>query len=49
MRITYLKLGPGRESGLVPLGWGSYPRHDGVKVEWFRRIVANLVSEARPV
>jgi len=49
MRITYLKLGPGRESGLVPIGWGSYPRHDGLTLQAFRKVVANLVNQARPL
>ena len=48
MRITYLKLTPGRDAKVVPLGWGLYPHH-GVTPEAFRRILSNLISQARPV
>ena len=48
MRITYLKISPGRDAKVVPVGWGMYPRH-GVTPEAFRKIVANLVTAARPL
>ena len=50
MRITYLKLTPEHGSALIPIGWGNNVLGlHGLTPEAFRKIVSNLVNEARPV